>query len=665
MALAAAPLSAQDRASLGDLAELLAAEDRRVYDAGFMERAAQHPDRAVRARAAMAMGRIGERPAAPILVRLLEDRDTSVRIEAAFALGRLGERAVVPDLVRHLEALPEVSAGEWAQELATALCRLGGPDADAAMVRLFARHPPDRTADDFATRTALLEAWWLGRASRAAAQLPEYIRRASGDDKRNAVYSAGRLGLAAAAPALLEAAGDPDGTTRMWALRGLTAALADSARLTHEAFVSRIRPLVDDRDAPVRINALRALASFADSTLAPSAAARLADRDPNVQIQAAATLGALKGSRAIAAIMGRLIQPASFGLQRALLVALAQSAPDSALVQAARLRADRDWLRRFLAVEVLGTAGTDSAKAALPGMLADADPRVVAAALGALAQDAEPGDTVLLGRARPFLTHPDVGVRSAATEILGRERNPALIGELVTAYRRAEQDRDGDARLAAVSGLWATARTNPEARREVEAAFLAAVPRSPDALVRRAVAQRFGEDTHRRYWGAVLPVETGRSLEDYREAVRRYLFDPTRMQVRIETERGTLVLELFPSDAPLTVDNFVRLVDRRYFDNGRWHRVVPNFVIQDGDPRGDGSGGPGTAIRDEINRRRYGRGTLGMALSGPDTGGSQFFITHSPQPHLDGGYTVFGHVVSGGNVLDEIVQGDRIRRIFR
>ena len=126
-----------------------------------------------------------------------------------------------------------------------------------------------------------------------------------------------------------------------------------------------------------------------------------------------------------------------------------------------------------------------------------------------------------------------------------------------------------------------------------------------------------------------------------------------------------MVLQLYAYEAPLTVENFLRLADRRYFDGGRWHRVVPNFVIQDGDPRGDGSGGPGTVIRDEINRRRYDRGALGMALSGPDTGGSQFFITHSAQPHLDGGYTVFGHVVTGWDVLDQIVQGDRIRRIAR
>ena len=103
----------------------------------------------------------------------------------------------------------------------------------------------------------------------------------------------------------------------------------------------------------------------------------------------------------------------------------------------------------------------------------------------------------------------------------------------------------------------------------------------------------------------------------------------------------------------------------RYFDGSTWHRVVPNFVVQDGDPRGDGWGGPGFALRDEMNPMRYETGTVGMALSGPDTGGSQFFITHSPQPHLDGIYTVFGRVVSGLGALAAIGQGERIRSIHR
>jgi cyclophilin family peptidyl-prolyl cis-trans isomerase len=133
--------------------------------------------------------------------------------------------------------------------------------------------------------------------------------------------------------------------------------------------------------------------------------------------------------------------------------------------------------------------------------------------------------------------------------------------------------------------------------------------------------------------------------------------------VRITTERGVIDIEFAGADAPLTVGNFITLARRRYYDGLAFHRVVPNFVAQDGDPRGDGSGGPGYAIRDELNRQWYERGAVGMALSGPDTGGSQYFLTHSPQPHLDGHYTVFGRVTRGLNVLDSIVQGDRILSI--
>ena len=131
----------------------------------------------------------------------------------------------------------------------------------------------------------------------------------------------------------------------------------------------------------------------------------------------------------------------------------------------------------------------------------------------------------------------------------------------------------------------------------------------------------------------------------------------------IETDRGTVEIELAIVDAPMTVGNFMDLARKGFFNGIAIHRVVPDFVVQDGDPRGDGEGGPGYTIRDEINEQPYLRGTVGMALDWKDTGGSQWFITHSPQPHLDARYTVFGHVVNGIEVVDRIQGGDVIRRI--
>ena len=117
------------------------------------------------------------------------------------------------------------------------------------------------------------------------------------------------------------------------------------------------------------------------------------------------------------------------------------------------------------------------------------------------------------------------------------------------------------------------------------------------------------------------------------------------------------------AEAPQTVRNFVTLAARGYFSGTVFHRVVPNFVIQDGDPTGTGSGGPGYTIRCEYNRLRYSPGMVGMALSGKDTGGSQWFINHSPQHHLDGRYTIFAHVVHGMDVVQRIVQGDRVLKV--
>jgi peptidylprolyl isomerase len=138
---------------------------------------------------------------------------------------------------------------------------------------------------------------------------------------------------------------------------------------------------------------------------------------------------------------------------------------------------------------------------------------------------------------------------------------------------------------------------------------------------------------------------------------------PDTVVVRMRTSAGTVVLELYPVVAPFTVASFLKLASQRFFDGITFHRVVPNFVVQGGDPRGDGWGGPGYSIRSEFSLLRYERGMIGMASAGKDTEGSQFFITHSPQPHLDGRYTIFGRVRTGMEVVDRIQVGDIITHV--
>jgi peptidyl-prolyl cis-trans isomerase B (cyclophilin B) len=132
----------------------------------------------------------------------------------------------------------------------------------------------------------------------------------------------------------------------------------------------------------------------------------------------------------------------------------------------------------------------------------------------------------------------------------------------------------------------------------------------------------------------------------------------------IETEKGNLVLELFAADAPMTVNNFVSLARDGFYNGLTFHRVIPGFVAQGGCPIGDGTGGPGYQFADEFSERTHVTGALSMANSGPDTNGSQFFITYAPQHHLDGKHSVFGQLIEGMDVLESLEPGDVITRII-
>src|SRR6266705_860634 len=626
-----------DEALVSELARVLAAADARAFDPALFGEALRHPEPVVRRQAALAAGRIGDPAAVDALVEALGDSNQGVAAAAAFGLGLLKESRAVAPLLALVRSVPATSQGPPQTEAVTALARIGGDHGAHTLRELLGLGTTAGVATSAVQSAALLDAWRLGPRAPVPA-LIGYARDPDVTARWHALYSLARLRVARAVTTLLDALQDPQPMVRAVAVRGVSRALSDTAKLAPQDVVTRIRPLLADRDAGVRVNTLRALATFRDSAFAGQAAPLAADADLNVAVAAETTLGVLGGGRAVEALQPGLTSPV-FALRRQAVIALAQADAARGATAAARLAAQ----------------------------LADADGRVVAQALQALAHVVPAGDTTLGPRARQLLTHPDAAVRSVAADVLGRHPAVADVDRLTQAYARAAGDPFDDARLSAVSALGAIAQASADGRLAVATRFVARVPRADDYLVRRLAAERLPDAADG--WGPAAPIATGRSVEDYRDVARRYLVPALRgrpaPQVTIESDRGNVVVELLPLEAPLTVAAFLPLVDRRYFDGSRWHRVVPNFVVQGGDPRGDGWGGPGFVLRDEVNPTRYEVGTMGMALSGPDTGGSQFFVTHAPQPHLDGTYTVFGRVIAGFDVLAAIAQGDRIRSIHR
>jgi cyclophilin family peptidyl-prolyl cis-trans isomerase/HEAT repeat protein len=652
---------AQDAAIVEQLAPILAAEDARQWQPELFQRALLAPDSVVRRTAALAAGRIGDLRATRYLLQVLDQPDSTVRVAAAFALGLLRDSAAVEPLIQRLTGLPPLDTAT-AAEAVSALAKAGGRrSADFFAAVLQGKVKLSQVDPAPALSQVLLETWRLGDNARAESLLP-FADDTVPQIRWRALYSLGRLRAPAGANHLIASLQSDDPAVRAIGARALTREYADSAKLAPTTVQGLLARAIDDPDPGVRINALRSLGTYHDSSFATAAASKLNDADPNVRVQAAATVGELRGAAAVAALTRALRGSGNFGVRREALLGLARLDPAGFAEASKTWRASRDWRERATAAE-----GWAPARASDPAwFVSDQDGRVIAAGLRGWSEKASGANPGLISASRSLLSHADGAVRSAAADGLARAADPADLPGLSRMYQRALRDSFPDASLSALTAILAIRRGGAAAR--VDREFLAAMGSPANYLIRQWAESNWPEAAAR--WGPAYPLNTGRTVQDYRELARQFLVAPdsvARPHVFIETQqRGILEIELFGPDAPLTVANFLRLVDRRFFDANRWHRVVPNFVIQDGDPRGDGFGGPGGSIRDELNRNRYGvKPRLGMALSGPDTGSSQWFITLSPQPHLDGTYTIFGAPVGNSAALARITQGDLIRTIRR
>lgn len=692
--------------------KILYAEDARSYTkdlASFLG----SPKAAIRARAALAAGRIGRKEALPALAKLLSDKDESVRLNAAFALGEIESADAADSLLaaiekersvavkaRLLEAIGKVAAANSKAESAAKIKKAITSALDGELAKGAKR---DRLTVLLGL-TALIRTRPEGADALAAKFLSDKDARIRGD----AANTLTRLRAKNANTALIALVkGETDPVARANAARALGAAGAK------EAADLLVSVMAKDADSRVRISAVRSLASLKDKAAGQKVIERANDLlkrtiDKGLVSRRIGRPGELTELLELATAVGNIfagtndekaveflrslrdfdhyrssetenafarIAPEVYVREKAPVETFADFHATSAYFSGlsaiadtkneAAISAAGKVLTAFLAEMPLKV--TDPAKRT---ELKKAFPDAIAAASALKIADLE---EILLQQ----LANDDVFIRVAVANALSElPKSDRIINALEKAFGAAlsSDKHEDDAQLAILDAL-------AKLDRHVAIPTFSLALSSPDYLVRKkafdilndgilkkdAKLETFLKNAREKHLDEVRPfaadsgTKLGQIMNNRTDYIRALSRKNGSAVAVFTTEKGVFEIELLGEDAPLTVDNFIKLASSGYFNGLEVHRVVANFVMQDGDPRGDGNGGPGWSIRCEINMQPYDRGAVGMALSGKDTGGSQWFVTHSPQPHLDGDYTVFGRVKGTGmDIVDGIVRGDKI-----
>ena len=681
----------------GALLRIVKAEDERRWDPDLKELLTDS-NAATRKRAALAAGRIGNEESVSTLAGLLKDADTDVRAMAAFAIGEVEAANGADPLLAILKRANEpinvrARAVEALGKIAGALPREQEPrrlEIGAAIIE--ALEHPTSTSDRLAAILGLTAAL-RARPANAGPTIAKFLSHPDARVRADAGNTLARLRLNDGNEQLRKLLTDTDPIVRANAARVLG---ATEDRSSYDAL---LKLAVGDPDSRVRVNAIRSLALLKDAravdALLKHGLVLLLKNEKPVKNPAEAN-----EMLEIATTFGRLLALTETKNEQALtwLLTLRDDldlfAPE---VEAALARiAPVEYMRAFVSLnepvtgktivitnwrEAASVAAGIREIATLPDtvknkaeLAAKAESVVRFGLVDPRAMDKVPASAHMEYAIPDFLrtyaafkpkdlaevllkhlNHADVIVRGTAADLLGElppsEQNTRA---LIAAFPRTANDPVNDAALSILDALGK--QKSAAANEAIKSAL-----DSRDHLVRRRAVALLKTNGAGDFSSRIGTVQTKNTAADYRRALARV---GKRVRAVVTTTKGSFTIELLPEAAPLTVDNFVQLAQRSFFNGITIHRVVPNFVIQDGDPRGDGNGGPPNhQIRCEINEVAYDRAAVGMALSGKDTGGSQWFVTHSPQPHLDGGYTVFGRVIAGMEVVDNIIRGDVIKSI--
>jgi cyclophilin family peptidyl-prolyl cis-trans isomerase/HEAT repeat protein len=645
-------------------ATLLRLEDRREYDPVMAHEWLAKPNALHRQRMALALGRIGaatfvdsnhngehdaneHQVGVDDLAPLVSDDDPAVRTTAAFALGQTGDVAAAESLFR----MAHDADASVAAEAVEALSRLAPKIALARYAEL--------TRDTReGVRARAVRFLFRFRSDEAMAMAAATLEASAPVIRRESVYALSRRAYAPARERLELLITDPDTLTRAYAAGAL-------GRIAAPESLVPVFTLTRDAQPWVRTNAVLALAQIAakdnKAIVRPelgqdalNVIALADDPDPGMRVSALPALGwyATRSRTAREKLLDVAVNGARVDREQAAGI-LASHFAELLSHETSGIRENATpWVKvRMIEGYANDAAKNDLARSMMLGYLNDTDPMVRAAVIGNIPDAMADANVTAITAA---LSDADVIVRAnaigkyAATSAANQK-----LATLRAAYERASHDAMNDARLEAIRGIAGI----DDAGRET---FLRNLLSDGDPVVRRLAADQI-EQTLKKPRPQYTPLAIEKSVTDYLPIVA---WSHQQHTAVIHMTRGNVTIALLTRDAPMTTWNFAQLANKHYFDATSFMRVVPNFVVQGGDPRNDMNGGPGYAIRDEINMQKYSRGAVGMALSGPDTGGSQFFVTHSAQPHLDGGYTIFGRVTGGlAAVIDETERGDRVDSI--
>ena len=696
-------LTAFSQAATDVAVRILKAEDERRYD-GVLENLLTNADQAIRARAALAAGRIGDEKAIDGLSMLLgSGNDEKVRVAAVFALGEIesikGANAILallndpntpgPIRAKAVEAAGKIAAANAKDEQSKVL---GKAILDTLEAENNKGVKQNRDVVLLGITAAL-----RARPENTGVVVAKFLTNPDARIRADAANTLSRVRAKNANETLRTILlKDGDAVARANAARALGAAEDKDA-------FNVLLAAIKDRDSRVRVSAIRSVAALKDARAADILTARgekllaeyrnskfAAPSEKHEMLEIATALGSLLANTGNARAFKFLGNYAALdkGQSPEIYVARFRIAPGKIGEGAGMIKGWRQYV--MLAQVISEFAGiepkTDEVrklKSELPGL-------VLPLAKAYVSDDPEyQGDAAMAGpdiiRAfakyktddlaemlRRGLTSKDIFIRAASAELLAElPASKENIEILKTAFGKSlSTDKAyNDAQLGILDAIY-------KLDKKESAGTLVKALNAPDYLVRKkafdllkdipeASAEVANAITQRKNqvlpYAAASGTKQGQILNTptaYRNAALR---KNGKVKAILTTEKGAFTIDLLPEDAPLTVDNFIKLANSGYFNGLEVHRVVPNFVMQDGDPRGDGNGGPGWSIRCELNTVPFERGVVGMALSGKDTGGSQWFVTHAPQPHLDGGYTVFGRVnETGMKIVDKIVRGDRI-----